>query len=89
MSRWFHKAWQLGCVGALVSQLAPNRRLALELGGAVVGVGFVLRVIADTSTSLDWLRWLTPLGWAEELRPFTGGRPAVCCSRSQRQRRCS
>jgi polyether ionophore transport system permease protein len=23
------------------------------------------------------LRWATPLGWAEELRPFTGARPAV------------
>ncbi len=64
-------------VGALVSQLAPNRRLALELGGAVIGVEFVLRVIADTSAGLDWLRWLTPLGWAEELRPFSGARPAV------------
>jgi len=64
-------------IGALASQLAPTRRLALELGGAAVGVAFVLRVIADTSVSLDWLRWLTPLGWAEELRPFTGPRPAV------------
>ena len=31
---------------------------------------------ADTS-SAGWLRWATPLGWAEELRPFTGARPAV------------
>ena len=26
---------------------------------------------------LGWLRWATPLGWAEELRPFAGARPAV------------
>jgi ABC-2 type transport system permease protein len=64
-------------VGALVSQLAPTRRLALELCGAVAGVSFVLRVIADTSSALSWLRWATPLGWAEEMRPFTGARPAV------------
>jgi ABC-2 type transport system permease protein len=64
-------------VGALASQLAPTRRLALELGGAVIGMAFVLRVIADTSGSLGWLRWATPLGWAEELRPFTGARPLV------------
>lgn len=62
-------------VGALTSQLAPTRRAALELGGAIVAVSFVLRVIADTSPSLGWLRWVTPLGWAEELRPFTGARP--------------
>jgi ABC-2 type transport system permease protein len=64
-------------VGALVSQLASTRRLALELGAGVLAVAFVLRVIADTSESLDWLRWLTPLGWVEELRPFTGSQPAV------------
>jgi polyether ionophore transport system permease protein len=64
-------------VGALVSQLASTRRLALELGAGVLAVAFVLRVVADTSESLDWLRWLTPLGWAEEVRPFTGSHPAV------------
>ena len=64
-------------VGALVSQLAPTRRLALELGGAVVAMSFLLRVIADTSSGLAWLRWATPLGWAEELRPFTGAQPLV------------
>ena len=64
-------------IGALVSQFASTRRLALELGGAVIGLVFLLRVIADTVGGLDWLRWATPLGWAEELRPFTGARPAV------------
>ena len=59
-------------VGALASQLAPARRIALELGVAVVGLSLLLRVIADTSSGAGWLRWATPLGWAEELRPFTG-----------------
>lgn len=64
-------------VGALASQLAATRRTAMELGGALVGVALVLRVIADTSGTLGWLSWATPLGWAEQLRPFTGARPAV------------
>ncbi len=64
-------------VGALASQLASTRRLALELGAGALAVAFVLRVVADTSDSLEWLRWLTPLGWAEEVRPFTGSQPAV------------
>ncbi len=64
-------------VGAVASQLAPTRRIALELGGAVVALAFLLRVIADTSSGVGWLRWLTPLGWAEQLRPFTGAHPAV------------
>ncbi|HEY4809829.1 MAG TPA: ABC transporter permease subunit, partial [Solirubrobacteraceae bacterium] len=64
-------------IGAIASQLAPSRRVALELGGAVVGVLFVLRVIADTASGAGWLRWATPLGWAEELRPFSNPQPLV------------
>jgi ABC-2 type transport system permease protein len=64
-------------VGAVASQLAPTRRMALELGGAVVGLLFLLRVIGDTASGLGWLRWATPLGWAEELRPFAGSHPLV------------
>jgi ABC-2 type transport system permease protein len=64
-------------VGAVASQLAPTRRMALELGGAAVGLFLLLRVIADTSAGAGWLRWATPLGWAEEVRPFTGAHPIV------------
>jgi len=64
-------------VGALASQLAPTRRTALELGGAIVALSLLLRVIGDTSPSAGWLRWATPLGWAEQLRPFTGAQPLV------------
>jgi polyether ionophore transport system permease protein len=64
-------------VGALASQLAPTRRLALELSLAALALAFALRVVADTSSGVGWLRWATPLGWAEEMRPFTGDRPWV------------
>jgi ABC-2 type transport system permease protein len=64
-------------VGALASQLAATRRMALELGGAAVGLFLALRVIADTSANAGWLRWATPLGWAEEVRPFTGSHSIV------------
>lgn len=64
-------------VGALVSQLASTRRLALEIGSAVLGLALVLRVGADTSAALPWLRWITPLGWAEQMRAFAGPQPVV------------
>jgi ABC-2 type transport system permease protein len=64
-------------VGAVCCQLAGTRRGALELAGAVAGVAFMLRVVADTATGFGWLRWLTPLGWAENMRPFEGARPWV------------
>ena len=64
-------------VGAVASQLASTRRTALEIGGGAVALFFLLRVIADTVAAAGWLRWLTPLGWAEEMRPFASPRPAV------------
>ncbi len=64
-------------IGALVCQLAPTRRMALELGTAAVALLWLARIVADTSPGLSWLRWATPLGWAEELRPFAGPRPWV------------
>jgi ABC-2 type transport system permease protein len=67
----------LAGIGALVSQVAPTRRMALELGMAVLALLFVLRVVADTSSGASWLRWATPLGWAEELRPFADPQPLV------------
>ena len=63
--------------GAIASQLAPSRRIALELATASLLVGYLLRVIGDISTSLGWVRWATPLGWSEETRAFAGARPAV------------
>jgi len=64
-------------LGALACQLAPTRRVALELTGGVLLLTLVIRVVADTSSSLGRLRWVTPLGWSEELRAFAGPRPAV------------
>ena len=42
-----------------------------------MGLTFTLRVVADTLGGLGWLRWLTPLGWAEQMRPLTGAQPLV------------
>jgi ABC-2 type transport system permease protein len=62
-------------VGVLVSQLAATRRQANGIGAGVLGAAFLLRMVADASSGLDWLRWLSPLGWPEELRPLIGSRP--------------
>jgi ABC-2 type transport system permease protein len=64
-------------IGAIASQLAPSRQVAVQLGGAIVGLLFLLRVLADTLSGLGWLRSATPLGWAEQLRPFAGPQPLV------------
>ncbi|HEY3020672.1 MAG TPA: hypothetical protein VGJ32_10785 [Solirubrobacteraceae bacterium] len=65
-------------VGALTSQLAPTRRLATGLASGVLVLAFVARAVADTSsTGVAWLRWLSPLGWAAELRAFGDPQPLV------------
>jgi len=64
-------------IGAVVCQLAPTRRMAIELGGGAVALAFLLRVLADTVGGAGWVSWLTPLGWAEQLRAFTGEQPVV------------
>ena len=63
-------------VGALASQAAANRRVALQLGLGVVGIAYLLRVVADIAGGAGPLRWATPLGWVEELRPFAGPDPS-------------
>lgn len=64
-------------LGAVAAQFAADQRLTLQLGGTAVVIGVALRVVADTVAGAGWARWTTPLGWAEELRPFAGARPAA------------
>ena len=62
-------------VGAFASQLAATRRQASAYAGAVLGVSYALRMVADSGTGLGFLRWASPLGWVEELQPLTAPHP--------------
>jgi ABC-2 type transport system permease protein len=65
-------------VGAVAGQLAPTKRMATGLASGVLAIAFALRTVAAVSSAgLDWLRWATPLGWVEELRPFADPQPLV------------
>ena len=57
-------------VGGLCSQLAATRRQAAGLAATVLGISFVLRMVADSGSTLRWVRWTTPLGWIEALQPL-------------------
>ena len=63
-------------VGAVVSQLAATRRVAMQISLGVLAVAYLLRVVADIAGGAGPLRWATPLGWVEELRPFARPDPA-------------
>jgi ABC-2 type transport system permease protein len=47
-------------VGALCSQLSATRGQAAALSAGVFGVAYLLRLVAYSSSSLRWLRWVTP-----------------------------
>ena len=60
----------------MAAQVLPTRRAAaLTSGGVVVGA-FLVRAIANTKDGLQWLRWATPFGWSELVRPFGDRTPA-------------
>ena len=62
-------------VGAVFGQLATSRRQAAGIASAILGASYALRMIADSGSNLAGLRWLTPLGWIENLQPLTQPRP--------------
>jgi ABC-2 type transport system permease protein len=62
-------------VGAFFGQLSTSRRQSAGLASACLGASYALRMIADSSNGLAWLRWATPLGWIENLQPLTTPHP--------------
>lgn len=62
-------------VAAVASQIFAQRRRAAGLAGTVVGGAFLVRMVADGTTGLGWIRWLTPFGWLEEVEPFAAEDP--------------
>ncbi|MEV4560166.1 ABC transporter permease [Kitasatospora sp. NPDC049285] len=61
-------------LAAVTAQLAETGRAANGLAGAAIGVAFVLRAIGDSSAGARWVSWLSPIGWAEQVRPFAADR---------------
>lgn len=62
-------------VGAVTSQVVDVRRRAMALALGALGLAWVVRMVASTADDRFWMRWLTPLGWLDELHPY--GRPVV------------
>ncbi|HTA11017.1 MAG TPA: ABC transporter permease [Streptosporangiaceae bacterium] len=63
-------------VAAVAAQVSGTARGARGLAIAVVGLSFLLRGAGDSGGShgLTWLTWLSPIGWAELVRPFAAER---------------
>ncbi len=63
-------------IAAVAAQISGTARGARGLAITVLGVSFLLRGIGDSGGShgLNWMTWLSPVGWAELIRPFGGER---------------
>ncbi|EGD53317.1 ABC transporter permease [Gordonia neofelifaecis] len=57
-------------VAVVVGQLVRRASLVTGAGIVVLGVSYVTRAIGDVHGS--WWKWLSPLAWQQETRPFTG-----------------
>ncbi|MFI1829589.1 ABC transporter permease [Streptomyces sp. NPDC020412] len=60
----------------ITAQLTESARLARGLAGAVLGLAFALRAAGDSAEAAgnSVLTWVSPLGWASQVRPFAGER---------------
>ncbi|WP_010474338.1 ABC transporter membrane-spanning protein [Streptomyces sudanensis] len=63
-------------MAAVAAQLTESARLAKGLTAGVLGVAFVLRAAGDAGDAGggSLLTWLSPVGWAENVRAFAGDR---------------
>ncbi|MFG3284093.1 ABC transporter permease [Streptomyces sp. NPDC048111] len=63
-------------LAAIMAQLTESARLAKGLAGALLGVAFLLKAAGDTASrdASSVLVRISPLGWAENVRPYAGER---------------
>jgi ABC-2 type transport system permease protein len=61
--------WAFAALGILTAQVTRRSATAIGIAAAVLGAAYVLRFAADGSGT-PWLRWLSVLGWAHQVRPF-------------------
>ncbi|HEY3953224.1 MAG TPA: ABC transporter permease [Streptosporangiaceae bacterium] len=63
-------------VAAVAAQVAATARGARGLAIAVAAACYLLRAFGDSAGpgGPNWLGWLSPFGWAEQVRPYGGDR---------------
>ncbi|MFE4173302.1 ABC transporter permease [Streptomyces sp. NPDC056909] len=64
------------CTAAIAAQITENARLAKGMTAGVIGAAYVLKAAGDASSDSgsSVLTWLSPLGWAENVRAFADER---------------
>jgi ABC-2 type transport system permease protein len=63
-------AWCGASLGLWASQVVAPRRSASQCALGVVGLTFLVRMVADSSSGGRWFSWLSPFAWMEDLGSF-------------------
>lgn len=63
-------------IAAITAQVTDDARVANGLAGTGLGLAFTIRAAGDAATgqTLGWLSWVSPLGWAQAVRPYADER---------------
>ena len=73
---WGGVGLAFAAIAAVCAQVSESPRTATSLAAGTLGFVYVLRAIGDAAEqpSLQALRWLSPIGWAQQFRPYAGDR---------------
>ncbi len=72
---WAATGMLFAVVGAVAAQLSVSGRGATGLGLMVVAVAYTIRAVGDLAEGgPGWLSWLSPIGWSQQVRAFSGTR---------------
>lgn len=68
--------WIFAAVAAVAAQLTESARLATGIAVSVLAAAYLVRAAGDAAadTGPTWLTWLSPIGWAQQIRPYAGER---------------
>ena len=72
---WGATGMLFAAVGGIAAQLSVSARAATGLGLVALAVAYVARAVGDLAEGgPGWLSWLSPIGWSQQVRAFSGTR---------------
>ncbi|MFN8146246.1 MAG: hypothetical protein U0R76_02170 [Candidatus Nanopelagicales bacterium] len=72
---WGLCALVYGALGAVTAQVAETARAARGLGLTILAITYVLRAVGDLAEpGPSFWSWLSPIGWNQQLRAYSGER---------------
>ena len=74
---WAATGITFAAIAAVAAQLTVSARTANGIAFTVLALAYTLRAVGDTAGDLSgpgFASWLSPIGWAQQVRPFAGDR---------------